>query len=159
MTGRNVNEGRYGGRKSDQDEGFDGEGGSYGQGGMMGDRGNNWNSTIRSNIGGEKSRGGRFEQRERYKEGVNYQDEGDAGDRERYGQERMGGDRRNNLSFINRSNRIEVISRGGQNKNQLVIEGWKEILVLSLSKILLTLLLNQETTKLSKLFSVIQDIT
>ena len=119
MTGRNVNEGRYGGRKSDQDEGFDGEGGSYGQGGMIGDRGNNWSSTSRSNIGGEKSRGGRFEQRERYKEGVNYQDEGDAGDRERYGQERMGGDRRNNLSFINRSNRIEANSRGGQNKKSV----------------------------------------
>ena len=43
-------------------------------------------------------------------------------------------------------------------ENQLVIEGWKEILVLSWSKILLTLPLDQETTKLSKHISVIQDI-
>ena len=123
MTGRNVNEGRYGGRESYQDEGFDGEGGSYGQGrrygqgGMSEDGGNKWNS--RGNIGKEKSRGGSFGQRESYEEGDSFQDEGVDGERGRYGQEGMSEDRRNNLSSINRGNRSEANSRGGQNRKSV----------------------------------------
>eukprot|EP00090_Calanus_glacialis_P024332 TRINITY_DN3778_c0_g1_i1.p1 TRINITY_DN3778_c0_g1~~TRINITY_DN3778_c0_g1_i1.p1 ORF type:complete len:665 (-),score=183.53 TRINITY_DN3778_c0_g1_i1:115-1938(-) len=119
MSRRIVNEGSYGGGESYQDEGFDGEGGRYEQGGMSGDRGNKWNSNIRGNRDGEKSRGGSFGQRGRYEQADSYQDEGLDGEKGRYGQEGMSGDRRNNLSSINRGNRGEANSRGGQNRKSV----------------------------------------